>query len=465
MAELAERIGEALRKEEARAEQFANSVRFIFLIVLTVVALLNVFSVSMEANILNFGVLVIGYTYGSVVFLRIHRSGYHPAMKYITSCLDILLVYLLLFLYTRIEIPSVALKNPVFIIVFPLLIMTAFRYDRNLTVIVGGLAVGLYLVLTSYLFLSGLVVFTRGGYEKELFSGDVTYVGQATKILILIGSVLLLSYFGQYSRTLFAKLVRDELSLRRQKELMDWELNIASQVQTKFLPYSFPEIPGLEVYGAVQQGKFVGGDYFDFIKLPDETLLIVVADVSGKGVPAALIMAEVRASTHLLASQEMELDDFAQRVNLLVHQSTDKKSFVTFCAARVDAKDRRLTYINAGHPPPLICFEGKVHSLAKGTLPLGVSASLPGMIEHAEEFPPGAIFVCYTDGLTEQTNSRGDQFGEDRLREHLRANTGLNAQSFTLKLFGAIRTWGEGKDLTDDVSLAVVKHYRAESKV
>jgi serine phosphatase RsbU (regulator of sigma subunit) len=463
MQELSERISEALAKEEARAERFANNVRLILFIVLTTVALLNALSVSLEANIMNFGALTIGYIYGFIVFIRIRRLGYNPMMKYITSCLDIVLVFLLLFLYTRIEIPSVALKNYVFLIVFPLIALTAFRYDQKLTFVAGGLAVALYLVLVLYLYLSNFITITNGGYERELFSDEVTYIGQLTKVFILSGYVILLSYLAQYSRILFAKLVSDELSVRNQKELTDWELKIASQVQDQFLPHSFPEVSGLEIYGAVQQGRFVGGDYYDFIKLADDELFIVVADVSGKGVPAALIMAEVRASTHLLVSQQIDLEDFAQQLNSLVHQSTDKRRFVTFYAAKINTSKQILTYVNAGHPPPLICSEGKVRLLAKGTIALGLCASLPQLTKHTEKFPPGCVLVSYTDGLSEQTNPEGEQYGEERLREYVRTKVHLDAQPFTRKLFEEIKNFGAGKDLNDDVGLIVVKYYASSS--
>jgi len=458
MQELTERISEALAREELRAEQFANNVRLILLIVLTTVALLNALSVSFGANILNFGALAIGYTYGFVVFVYIRRLGYHPMMKYITSCLDIVLVFSLLFLYTRIEIPPVALKNYVFLIVFPLTALTAFRYDPRLTLVAGGLAVGLYVALIIYLYVSKSITITHGGYERELFSSDVTYIGQLTKILILGGFILLLSYLSRYSRKLFTKLVGDELSIRSQKELTDRELTIASQVQTQFLPHSYPVIAKLELCGTVQQGRFVGGDYYDFIKVADDKLLVVAADVSGKGVPAALIMAEVRASTHLLASMQIDLEDLVQRLNSLVHQSTDKKSFVTFFAAEVNTSHRLLTYVNAGHPPPLICLGGKVRSLAKGTIPLGVCASLPQLTKHTEEFPPGSVFFSYTDGLTEQTNVTGEQFGEERIREYVQSQVQLDAYSFTRKLSEEIKTFAGGKDLDDDVSMAIVKY-------
>ena len=458
MQELTERINQALANEEARAEQFANNIRLILLIVLTAIALLNVSSVSREANLMNFGALGIGYSYGFLVFMVIRRTGYHPMMKYITSCLDICLVFLLLLMYARIDLPSVALKNYVFLVVFPILALTAFRYDRMLTLVSGGLAITLYIVLIVYLYFSRALTVSFEGYSRELFSSDVTYIGQATKVVILGGYVLLLSYLSRYSRGLFVKLTREELSARNQKELMDWELKLASQVQTRFLPHSFPVVPRLEIYGAVQQGKFVGGDYFDFIKLADDRLLVVGADVSGKGVPAALIMAEVRASTHILASMQINLVDFSRRLNALLHQSTDKKNFVTFFAAEVNTSLRLLTYINAGHPPPLICSRGKVRLLAKGTVPLGFCDALPHLTQHTEEFPPGNVLVSYTDGLLEQTDPRGEQFGGERLQEYVRSNIDLNLQSFTNRLFEELRNFGEGKDLNDDVSLAVVRH-------
>ena len=465
MEELSDRISQALANEEARAEQFANRVRFALLIVLTFLALLNAASVSPAANILNSGALVIGYAYGLIVFIRMRRMGYHPTMKYITSCLDVVLVFLLLYSYTRIEIPSVALKNYVFLIVFPLIALTAFRYDRTLTLAAGGLAMALYVGLIFSLYLSHSITVTHGGYAEELFSQEVTYIGQATKVFILGGYVTLLSYLAQYSRRLFAKLIGDELNLRSQKELMDWEMKIASQVQNEFLPHSFPAIPGLEIYGAVQQGRFVGGDYYDFIKLADHTLLIVIADVSGKGVPASLIMGEVRATTQLLASMRIHLQDMTERLNTLLHQSTDKKHFVTFFAAEINTAKRLITYVNAGHPPPLICSDEGVRSLAKGTLALGLQTRLPNLVKHSEEFLPGDILVCYTDGIVEQTNMQGEQFGEERIREYVRAKANLAVQPFTQQLFETVKNFGDGKELDDDVTLAVVKHSSTQKMV
>ena len=457
MQELTDRINRALAKEEARAERFANAVRLILLALLTAIAIANVSAVSLEANTMNFGVLIAGYAYGLVVLVRVRRGQYHPAMKYVTSCLDVGLVFLLLFLYARIEVPSVALKNYVFLVLFPLIALTAFRYDRTLTLVAGGLALALYVGLVLYLVLARALPLSSGGYEQELFSGEVTYIGQLTKLLMLGGYVILLAYLAGYSRRLFAELIASELNIRSEKEKLDWEMKIASQVQTQFLPRSVPAMHGLELAGTLHQGKLIGGDYYDFIPLSDGRLFLAVADVSGNGVPAALIMAEVRAATHLLITMRTRLREIVEQLNTLVYQSTDKKHFVTFFAAEIDAANGTFSYVSAGHPPPLLCSNGHVRALAKGTLALGLQNSLPGLLVRSEKFLSGDTLVCYTDGITEQTNAYGDQYGEERLRAEVQADAPLDAQQLTVRLFEAVRTFAGGKELDDDVTIAVVR--------
>lgn len=457
MEETTDRINRALAREEVRAERVAGTVRLIVLLIFACIELLNVGSLSIEASIMNASVLLAGCMYGFIVLFRIRRRGYHPVMKYVTSCLDVVLIFLLLFMYTRIEIPSVALKNYVFFVVFPIIALTAFRYDRMLTLTVGGLAIALYLALISYLYLSKSISFTHGGYEQELFSPAVTYVGQLTKVLILVGFVIIVAYLAEYSRRLFVKLVQEESNLRYQKDLTDLELKVASEVQTKLLPHSFPEVEGLDVYATVRQGRLVGGDYCDIIKLNDHLVLIVTADVSGKGVPAGLIMAEVRASVQLLAPMNIALENLTQRLNTLLHQSTTKKDFVTFFVAEIDTQRAVLRYVNAGHPPPLVYSQGDFHSLSQRTIPLGLYPTLPQLIMGEENFTHGSLFVSFTDGLLEQTDLQGEQYGEERLRKFVQNHAELNAAPFTQELLSELKTFGQGKEFNDDVGIAVAK--------
>jgi serine phosphatase RsbU (regulator of sigma subunit) len=458
MEDIAIRIHRAVAAEDLRAERLANRARLSLLVVLTCIALVNAASVSVEANVMNIGCLAVGFAYGLTVSFRIRRSGYFPMMKYLTSCFDIVLLMLLLFLYTKIEIPAVALKNYVFVVVFPLIALTAFRYDRVLTLVAGGLAVLLYLALILYLCLSGAVTFTNGGYEHELFSREVTYVGQGTKILILSGYVLLVSYLARYSRRLIVKLVRQESNLRSQKESMEWELEIASSVQSLLQPRSFPDVRGLDIYGAVEQGKFVGGDYCDFLKVAEDVLLLVVADVSGKGVPAALIMSEVRATTQLLAPMNMNLEQLTRRLNTLLHTSTRKKDFVTFFVAEINTSRQTIQYVNAGHPPPLLLSQGELRPLSRRTVPLGVFEVLPELTVQTERFSPGSVLVSYTDGILERRDPAGEQYGEERLSAFLRANHHLGVEPFVRGLLEEVRKFGQGSSLDDDVGVAVARY-------
>ena len=452
-----ERIDQALAGEEARAEKFANYARLVVLFIFTVVMLLNVAALSFEATLMNGSALFIGYAYGLGVFLGIRRRGYYPMMKYLTSSIDILLLFVLLFLYTTIEIPAVALKNYVFYALFPLLALTVFRYDRRLTLAAGGLAFALYLFLVIYLHLSGRVVFTSGGYEKELFSADVTYVGQLTKVLILGGYVVLLTFLAQYSRHVLVKLVRNESNLRYQRELSEWELRVASEVQATLLPRTFPQIEGLDCYATVQQGRYVGGDYCDVLSLGDHRILMVTADVSGKGIPAALIMAEVRASIQLLAQTNVDLESLTKRLNSLLYESTTRKDYVTFFVAAIDAARGILQYVNAGHPPPLVCTGGTIRPLSQRTIALGLSSSLPQLNATELEFSPGSIIVAYTDGLLEQTNPEGEQFGDSRLRQFIQAHWGFDARSFVEAFLNELREFGKGGQFSDDVAIIAVR--------
>ncbi len=457
MEDLTVRIDQALAIEEVRAERFASNARLSLLGILTVTALLNALSISLAANAMNLGALVVGYTYGLMVSFQIKRKRYRPFVKYLTSCMDIFLVMLVLFLYTSIEMPAVALKNYVFLVVFPLIGLTALRYDVRLTLVAGATALICYLGMVVYLVLNHRVEMGVTGYVDELFTEKVTVVGQSTKILILIAYIALIAYLARYSRRLMERLVRQEVEIQTDKETMERELEVAGLVQNQLLPHEFPHLGTMQVFGKVEAGRFVGGDYCDFIKTSDDRILVVVADVSGKGVPAALIMSEVRASTHLLATMDLTLADFAERLNILLYQSTERKTFVTFFAAEIDTGKSVVRYINAGHPRPLICRDGQISTLGKGTIPLGIMTPIPQCTVHSEPFPRGSWMVCYTDGVLERRNTQGEEYGEERLKIFAHTHGALEAEAFVRGLLADVKEFGGGSELDDDITVAVAK--------
>jgi len=294
------------------------------------------------------------------------------------------------------------------------------------------------------------------GYSDEMFSSRVTIVGQATKVLILAGYVALVAYMARYSRRMIERLVRQEVEVQGENEAMERELEIAGQVQDLLLPQEFPQVDSLSVYGKVEPGRFVGGDYCDFIKIGEGQLLVTVADVSGKGVPAALIMSEVRAATHVLASMNLSLSEFVERLNDLLRKSTERKTFVTFFVGIVDTRSEMLSFVNAGHPPPLVGRDGQLSPLSRGTIPLGVMSTLPQCTVHTEPFPHGSWLVCYTDGVLERRDAQSEEYGEERLIQSAQRYTNSHATECVNQLLADVRAFGEGRELDDDLTIAVV---------
>jgi serine phosphatase RsbU (regulator of sigma subunit) len=443
--------------EEVRAERFASTTRLILLAIFTLIAFSNAGSLTFAANTMNFGALGVCFAYGLLVSLQIKRRKYRPIVKYVTSCTDVFLVMLVLALYTTIESPAVALKNYLFLAVFPLIGLTALRYDARLTLTAGGTALVAYLSLAAYLILTGKVDTGASGYSDELFTAKVSLVAQSTKVLILIAFTALMAYLAKYSRHVMERLVRQEIEIQSEKESIEHELEVAALVQRELLPHSFPTVGALHAFGKVEAGRFVGGDYCDFIKLSEDRLLLVVADVSGKGVPAALIMSEVRASVHLLATSKSGVDDLVSRLNTLLHQSTERKTFVTMFVGDIDTTRSEIRYINAGHPRPFICRDGAITTLSKGTIPLGVMAAMPQCDVHIDTFLQGSVLVSYTDGILERRDNSGEEYGEERLKSCVLRYQDQEAQPLVENLLADVKAFHPQKELDDDITVAVVK--------
>ena len=456
MEETNSRIRDALSEEESRAELIASRIRLLLLSVFTLIALANIGVVDTVSSAINFSALLAGYSYGLTVYFNMRRSGYRPQMKYVSTLLDVTLVHLVLFLYTFRDEPSVALKNYVFMIIFPIIALTIFRYDVKFTLLTGGFALLLYLMLSGYLLLSGLVTVGQG-YSSELFSKNVTVVGQLTKIFILCGFVMIAAYLARYTRGLIVKLVSNETTLQVEKESIQRELQLAGEVQSRLVPRIFPTVKGLQVFGTVLPGRFVGGDYVDVLKRSESSVIMAVADVAGHGVPAALIMSQVRASLHLLVTSGYGLMDITTRINSLLIESTSQKDYVTFFLAEIDAKRNRIRYVNAGHPPPVLVSGKKITPLSGRTVGLGLVRHLPNARTYGVPFRSDDLLLCYTDGITERMNRARDQYGEHRLHAFIRSHRALDSRNFATALIEEIMNFGERNELDDDITAAVIR--------
>jgi phosphoserine phosphatase RsbU/P len=235
------------------------------------------------------------------------------------------------------------------------------------------------------------------------------------------------------------------------------EMDIARQVQSKLLPQKMPPLATLEYAGDCLQARAVGGDYYDFLDLGPGRVGFVLADIAGKGISAALLMANLQAN--LRSQYAIALDNLPQllqSVNRLFYESTEPTSYATLFFATYDDTSRRLRYVNCGHNPPVLMRgDGTVERL-KGT------ATVLGLFERWEcsvaeaRLDAGDLLVIYTDGITEAMDAQNNEFGEARLLETLRANQGLDPTSLLKVLVKAVQQFSAGEQ-SDDLTLVMAK--------
>jgi sigma-B regulation protein RsbU (phosphoserine phosphatase) len=244
--------------------------------------------------------------------------------------------------------------------------------------------------------------------------------------------------------------------LRLEKQRQDRDLEIARGIQLGLLPREAPCLPGFELTGESRSCHQVGGDYFDFVPLAGERLGLVIADVSGKGTPASLMMASVHAWLRALAgSAPAEL--VLERLNRFVYSSTEMSRYVTLFYGELDPLRRRLTYVNAGHVPPfLVRASGGDERLRSGGPVLGLLEEV--RLEPAEvELAPGDLLAAVTDGVTEAVNPGGQEFGDERVRQALLARPRAGAQDTLDELIASVDRWAGAAGCSDDLTALILR--------
>jgi sigma-B regulation protein RsbU (phosphoserine phosphatase) len=239
-------------------------------------------------------------------------------------------------------------------------------------------------------------------------------------------------------------------------------LETARKIQEKLLPHEMPQFLGFEIAGTSIPSKQVGGDYFDFLDLGKGRLGIAIADVSGKGIPAALLMANLQASLHAQTFETEKVADVTARINNLLVKSTDSNMFVTFFYGLLNRSNSTFTSTNAGHNHPLLLRADRTtERLAEGGLVLGF---LPDQ-KYAQQITilhPGDVLVLYTDGITEartpDEEALGEKlFGEDRLVQIVKKNASLSAREIQSAILQAVSNHTKNTPQGDDITLVVIK--------
>ncbi|MEZ4884271.1 MAG: PP2C family protein-serine/threonine phosphatase [Chitinophagales bacterium] len=240
-----------------------------------------------------------------------------------------------------------------------------------------------------------------------------------------------------------------------EQESLKKELEVAERVQNMLIPSSLPNSIAIEMAAVYMPHHNISGDYYDVIKLDKEgnDLLVCMADISGKGIAAALIMANFQAMLRALAKENNDLPQLIQKLNQRILEITNGDKFITFFIARHNLKERTLRYINAGHNPPILSNNGSFSLLDQGCTILGAFDKLPLVESTALDVLPNTVIITYTDGLTDLENEAGEYFEMERLTSFVQANNTLSMDDFNMELLQQIKTFKGNQTYTDDITI------------
>jgi sigma-B regulation protein RsbU (phosphoserine phosphatase) len=252
------------------------------------------------------------------------------------------------------------------------------------------------------------------------------------------------------------RLVNEQKQLQR----LENEISIAREVQDQLFPRNLPHVEGVEIDAICRAARSVSGDYYDFIQLTPNHVAIAIADISGKGISAALLMASLQAAlrSQLLTagSENMSTAELVARLNKHIYLSTGDDRFATFFVAIYDTVTRKLRYTNAGHLPGLCLWEGKAIHLGVGGIVLGIVDEYD-FEEGVVDVPAEAVVVGYSDGLIEPENDYGEQFGISRLEAAAQRVRQYSPRKIAESLMTSAEEWSGSPEQADDMTVIVAK--------
>ncbi|HEX8749099.1 MAG TPA: GAF domain-containing SpoIIE family protein phosphatase [Pyrinomonadaceae bacterium] len=242
-----------------------------------------------------------------------------------------------------------------------------------------------------------------------------------------------------------------------EKKRLEGQLEVARQVQLELLPPSDPNLEGFNISAYNFPTEEVSGDYYDWVRIYDDQIGMVIADVSGKGVPAALLMAFLRASLRAAIHIGYAPHISMAKVNYLLWESIERNQFVTAFYGVLDASNKTLAYTNAGHNPPLVLEkDGRKRFMERGGLPLGMFRDTR-YYEYYMSVEPGQVIVLYTDGVTEAASPEGEEYGRERLAQAALEAQDLSAREMISRIHKDVIDWTGGTGATDDITFFIIK--------
>jgi sigma-B regulation protein RsbU (phosphoserine phosphatase) len=302
--------------------------------------------------------------------------------------------------------------------------------------------------------------------EQQLIVASPMYTQEKLRGMVFIGKKITGADFAPEELDFVATLGNTALiSLENarlfgealEKQRLEEELAIARQIQQRLLPKEPPKLSDIEIAALNLPTYSVGGDYFDYFAIDDHRYIVSIADVSGKGIPAALLMSNLQATLHAMIFAEMPLNHIVARINTLLYQNTTYDKFITGFIGILDLRDRTFTAVNAGHNFPYLCHaNGEMETLQKGGLLLGMIPNVAYEIE-TRHLQPGDWVFMFTDGISEAMNIKEEEFTEARIEEVLRANLSGSAADMIRVMSDAVKLHTAGAPQSDDITMIAIK--------
>ncbi len=283
------------------------------------------------------------------------------------------------------------------------------------------------------------------------------------------------AFIGGYDATDFSKVqlittitnitavaIENKRMFKRQieQERFNHEMTLAGEMQRSLVPDKLPQNDMFEVSAIYKPHFGVGGDYFDCFKYQDDQYIFIVADIAGKGLSAALLMANFQANLHAIVRRATSPEEFIRQLNKAVWRVTKSERFITMFVADFNTQTGRLRFVNAGHMPPVLITKGETHLLKKGCSILGFFKSLPALEIGEMIIDEEALLLIFTDGITDIRNAVGDDFNEDIVAKFAEDNKALAPRPINEKLMKAIDAFKGEESFPDDITVLTAKFFK-----
>ncbi len=240
------------------------------------------------------------------------------------------------------------------------------------------------------------------------------------------------------------------------RELLIRELEVAETIQKQLLISDFSRFKDVDISAKLKSHYRIGGDFYDVINKGEKTIFVCIADVSGKGIGAALLMSNLQANLRALCAQYESLESIIQELNSILFNITTGEKFVTLFLARIDIADQKVTYVNAGHNYPIFLHNNAYKQLESGSVLLGIMPNLEVEV-NSFRYHPGDLLFMYTDGIVEQENEKGEMFGTERLINILKGKHAYSSNEITQHVLHMLYNYSRDVEASDDITMLSVK--------